>query len=201
MLKIENLSVKLKEDVLFRCDSVEIESGKNVLVIGENNTGKTIFLQSIHGEFRNYDGTILWKEKAFSKKKRTSILIDSTFHLIQEKSIYYNITLPFGKINSALEQEIIDTCFLGNLETIFKSKVKHCSRSDQKMIEIIRAVVQQPELILIDDIDDYFDDKKFVLLCKIMKTLKKTTVISTSKKRLSDFDQLYRIQNGVVVFL
>jgi ABC-type multidrug transport system ATPase subunit len=205
MLSIENLCIKSNDKTLLELDSLQLQAGESMLLIGDNNSGKTLFLQTIHGTYRKYEGDIFIKEKPafFYKKRKASIYIDYPFQLLTDKSIFKNITLPLGKVKPALQETIVDLCNLVELGEIYETPVNEFSRSDRKLIEIIRAIIQTANLVLIDDLDQYFDEKRLLKMQELITfgIKEKSSFIVTSKQPISLFDKKYRIQNGKVVML
>jgi len=68
-------------------------------------------------------------------------------------------------------------------------------------LELIRATVQLPYLILVDDMDNYFDAVKLKTATEILSYATKngSSVLVTSKQKLEDFNAYYRIQNKKLV--
>ena len=59
-----------------------------------------------------------------------------------------------------------------------------------------------PVVILVDDIDNYFDDVNMSILFELLEQSKKDfSFIATSKKLIERFKNVYRIQNKNVVKL
>jgi len=205
MLKIENLALLIEYEKLFTLDSFILSDKQKAIIVGNNDTGKSLFLKAIHGEHTEFEGNIFIKEKPaiFYKKRKKTILIENSVKFLPKESIWKNIVLPLDKEKSKKEEKINDLCNIAGLGEIYNSNADNLSYSSQKLVELIRAVIQQPYLILIDDIDNYFDDIKMVRVNEIMKfvTDNGTSIICTSKKKLEDFDVYCRIQNGKMVQL
>ena len=94
MLKIENFSISAQDSIVFSLDKFLAENANKVNIVGSNRTGKTIFFRAIHGEYFDFSGDIYIKEKppVFYKKRRKTISVESTSHLLPEDSIWKNIT-------------------------------------------------------------------------------------------------------------
>jgi ABC-type sugar transport system ATPase subunit len=205
MLSIEKFCLKSNDKILFETDALQLQAGERMLLVGDNNSGKSLFLQAIHGSYTQWDGDILIKEKPtlFYKKRKLSILIDYSYQLLTDKSIYQNIILTLEKVKPAMQETISNLCSAAELGEIYVTPISEYSRSDRKITEIIRAIVQTANLILIDDIDQYFDDKRML---KIMELIafgmeQKSSFIATAKNPLPKFEKVYRIQNGKVGLL
>jgi hypothetical protein len=77
------------------------------------------------------------------------------------------------------------------------------SSSTLKMVELIRAAIQLPYIILIDDLDMYFDDIKLNQMMGIFEyaTNNGSCILATTKQRLDNFELNFRIQKGILVKL
>ena len=129
--------------------------------------------------------------------------MDNTSHLLLNESVWKNIIIPLPKVTARQKQKIMELCIISQLGDKIGSKVKALSFSSKKFIELIRAVIQLPQIILIDDLENYFDDKNLIKALEICNFALNsgTSLIATSKRKLDNFDTHYRIQNNKVVKL
>ncbi len=202
MLKIEHFALSLEKERLMVIEEISLSSGKKVLFFGNNETGKTLFLKSIHGDFSKFEGNILIEEKplSFYKKKKQSFLLENTTHLLPDETVWKNIILPLPKVSGHIKKKIIELCFVAGLHKKIQSKVKDLSYSSQKFIELIRAVIQLPSIILIDDVDHFFDGKNLLKAFDVCEFAinSGSSIVATSKTKLENFDMYYRIQDRKV---
>lgn len=205
MLKIEGFSLSRENKKFMLINELLIGSGMRVNIFGNNDTGKSLFLRSLHGDYHDFGGQILIKDKPllFYKKKKRTILLDNTSHLLINESVWKNIIIPLPKVTARQKQKILELCTISQLADKIGSKVKTLSFSSKKFIELIRAVIQLPQIILIDDLENYFDDKNMIKALEICTFALNsgTSLIATSKRKLDNFDIHYRIQNNKVVKL
>jgi len=205
MLKIEGFSLAKENKKIMLINEMLIGSGMRVNIFGNNDTGKSLFLKSLHGDHHDFGGKILLKDKPllFYKKKKKTILLDNTSHLLPNESVWKNIIIPLPKVTARQKQKITELCMISQLGDKIGSKVKTLSFSSRKFIELIRAVIQLPQIILIDDLENYFDDINMIKALEICNFALNsgTSLIATSKRKLDNFDTHYRIQNNKVVKL
>ncbi len=205
MLKIEGFSLSRENEKFMLINELLIGSGMRVNIFGNNDTGKSLFLRSLHGDYHDFGGQILIKDKPllFYKKKKRTILLDNTSHLLMNESVWKNIIIPLPKVTVRQKQKILELCMISQLGDKIGSKVKALSFSSKKFIELIRAVIQIPQIILIDDLENYFYDKNMIKALEICNFALNsgTSLIVTSKRKLDNFDTHYRIQNNKVVKL
>ena len=205
MLKIEGYSLSRENEKFMLINELLIGSGMRVNLFGNNDTGKSLFLRSLHGDYHDFGGQILIKDKPllFYKKKKRTILLANTSHLLMNESVWKNIIIPLPKVTARQKQKNLELCMISQLGDKIGSKVKALSFSSKKFIELIRAVIQLPQIILIDDLENYFDDKNMIKALEICNFALNsgTSLIATSKRKLDNFDTHYRIQNNKVVKL
>lgn len=204
MLNIEHFALTFAKSRSMVIDKIEIANGQKILFFGDNKIGKSLFLQAIHGRHSKYAGTIQYKGKSsYFKKKEASILLEITSHVIPEETLWNNITIPFDKISKRQKIKIFELLKIVELSPKIGLKQNQLSFSETKTLELIRAVMQLPHLILIDDLDMYFDDKNYLKVMDILQYAigNGTTVIATAKRKLEYFDEYYREQDKKIVKL
>lgn len=204
MLQFKDFRLMSDQELIF-AENIDIEYGKSVQFIGANASGKTLLLKTIYGDYNQYEGDLLIKAKQalFYKKKKSSILILRETYLFDNESVWKNLTLPFGILKKWQKDKLMDYSEIAGLSNKIDSKVSEISSSEKKKIEIIRAAVQMPYILLIDDYDTYFDNKEQSRLKEIFDhSIKGGTVVAVStKNRLENFDYSLKIQNGILVKL
>lgn len=203
MLKIEHFALTIGQQRLMVIEELMIANGKKVLIYGENEAGKTLFLKAIHGEHNKFAGSIQIQEKPVShfRKRKNTILLENQMHLLPKETLWKNITLPFDKLSKQQKIRIFEMLKLVELNPRIGSKVQNLSFSACKFIELIRAVVQQPYLILMDDLDNFFDEKKYVKAMEICQFALSsgTSIVATSRARLDVFDDYYLVSDRKVI--
>ncbi len=205
MLKIEGFSLSRENEKFMLINEMLIGSSMRVNIFGNNDTGRSLLLRSIHGDYFDYGGQIMIKDKSalFYKKKKKTILIDNTSHLLVNESVWKNIIIPLPKVTARQKQKIMELCVMAQLGDKMGVKTKILSSSSKKFIELIRAVIQLPQIILIDDLENYFDDKNMITALEICNFALNNgaSIIATSKRKLDNFDVNYRIQDNKMVKL
>jgi ABC-type ATPase involved in cell division len=203
MLKIEHFALTIGQERLMVIDELLIANGKKVLISGENETGKTQFLKAIHSDHNKFAGNIHIYEKpvSFYKKRKNTILLENQMHLLPNDTLWNNITLPFERLSKQQKIRIFEMLKVVELSPRIGAKVKNLSFSACKFIELIRAVVQRPYLILIDDLDNFFDENRFqkaIELCHFAIS-SGTSIIATSRSKLDNFDDYFVVNERKLV--
>ncbi|PID28024.1 MAG: hypothetical protein CSB55_06705 [Candidatus Cloacimonadota bacterium] len=196
MLKIENISINSqKDEPLLEIKKFNLSKGEKINIIGRNKTGKSSFLKILKGDKKPDSGELSYDAK--NPKHLRILEIQILPRLVDEYSVWQNIVLPLTKITSREEKIIQDFCKIFKLVDSLDKRVKYLSFSEKKVTELIRAVVQLPHLILIDDFDVFFDDvtKSDALRLIEYAASGGTAVAAFSKIREEGFETYYRIQN------
>jgi len=205
MLKIENFTLSFENEKFMLIDDILFAGGKMINLFADNSSGKTLLLRSIHGDFTKFEGSILIKEKPplFYKKRKKTILVENQVHLLMNESVWKNITLPLEKVSPRQKQKITDLCTIAELNEKIGTKVNKLPFSSQKFVELIRAVIQLPYLILIDDMDNFFDGKNLLNALEICEYALNSgsSLLATSKNEMEHFNITCRVQDKRVVIL
>ncbi|MDY6915871.1 MAG: ATP-binding cassette domain-containing protein [Candidatus Cloacimonadota bacterium] len=205
MLKIDNLEIKSRKKRVLIAPYAIFESGISYLVLGKNNSGKSLFLKAIAGQYKAVSGDINWKEKKIfsSRFACSSIFLERNCHLLPEKTVWENLCLPFSKVTSRIKNKLTEYCHTAGISYNIETKAGHLSYSDQKFIELIRTAVQIPNIILLDDVDTYFDEINYNKALHILQSCLKNNsiLIATSRSLLENFHHTLRIQNKELLFL
>ena len=202
MLKISDFFLNKKKDNLLSVGYLEIQPGQLVNLVGDNRSGKSLLFKTIHGDYYNYSGDIIIKEKpaVLYRKRKQTALVECHSHLLYSETVWNNILLPFPRLNSRMKMKISELCLLAGIDNILQDKVRNISFSQQKFIEIIRAVVQLPYLIMIDDLDVYFDDENYKKALEVLNFAisSGSSVIVSSKQKLDQMDRVLKIETSTV---
>ena len=205
MLRIDNLEIIYKDDLLLSADYFNLNSGEKAVILGNNDSGKSLLLRAIHGTFADFKGSIFIKERSsvFYKKRKQTIYIDSTNRILENETLWKNLILPFPSLTARTKLKLTQFCEKAGIDKMLVHKAKHVSSSTLKLIEIIRAVIQLPYIIIIDDVDVFFDNNKFVKALEILDHASDngSCVMASARDRIEGFDFYYRIQNGKLVKL
>ena len=130
-------------------------------------------------------------------------MIDNTNRILENETIWKNLILPFPQMSARTRQKIGQFCDRTGLNELLTTKADRNSSSTLKLVEIIRAVIQLPYIILIDDFDLYFDEHKRKQVCEILDHAASngTCIIVTSKQKLTDFELNFHIHDNKLVKL
>ena len=169
MLLINNLSFSRNETKIFENLNLSL-SNKNIIQIkGRNGSGKTTFLKVILNILEPNNGEIIWKGKNIKKNifdfyKQTTFIMDnntSTRELSVEDNINFWRGLASSKLNN---EEIFELLNKLNIKKYYKTKVMYLSSGERKKLELIRLILEQKKLWVLDEPFNHLVDLSIEIL-------------------------------------
>ena len=160
MLKIENLNVRYGGIHAIRGISLEVPIGKIVTLIGANGAGKSSTLRSVAGLVKSKTGSISWKGKSIIGLLPEEIVMSGVALCPEGRRIFPQLTvlenLKLGgysrKDKSGLEDSIERAFRLfPRLKERVWQKGGTLSGGEQQMLALARAMMSDPELIMMDE--------------------------------------------------
>ena len=169
MLLINNLSFSRNETKIFENLNLSLTNKKMIQIKGRNGSGKTTFLKVILNILEPNNGEIIWKGKNIKKNifdfyKQTTFIMDnntSTRELSVEDNINFWRGLSSSKLNN---EEIFELLNKLNIEKYYKTKVMYLSSGERKKLELIRLILEQKKLWILDEPFNHLDDLSIEIL-------------------------------------
>lgn len=194
--------------------SFSIKKGETVGVIGATGSGKSTILKLLLGLYDFYSGEIYWCGQKLCpsviRQMRNTVSVVFQNDFLYSASILENIAFGKKVSNSIIEQAIqiaqaVD--FInkkGGLEYKLSVKASDLSGGQKQRLLISRALISQPELLILDDATsalDYETDAKFRNALSEYLQNKKTTVIITAQRisSIKNADKIIVLQNGRII--
>ena len=169
MLLINNLSFFRNETKIFENLNLSLSNKSIIQIKGRNGSGKTTFLKVILNILEPNNGEIFWKGKNIKKNifdfyKQTTFIMDnntSTRELSVEDNINFWRGLSSSKLNN---EEIFELLNKLNIEKYYKTKVMYLSSGERKKLELIRLILEQKRLWVLDEPFNHLDDLSVEIL-------------------------------------
>lgn len=192
-------SVNVLENV-----NVTLESGRIYGVVGKNGSGKTMLLRALaglilptSGEVR-VDGKVLGKDISFPE--RLGILLEKPSFL-PHLTGYENLKLLAKIRKIAGDEKIQSLMALFNLDWKADKKFRKYSLGMKQKLGIIQAVMEDPEILILDEPFNALDEGSVEIVRKMLKDLKekqKLIVMTSHHKEDIELlcDQTFLISEG-----
>lgn len=203
-LNIENL-VKFynKENPLIKDLNFTVNKGEFVSFIGESGSGKTTFLKCLAGLEKinsgsiELNGNILNNENSFVEPNKRKIgFVFQDYPLFPHLNVLENISINLEKNFFSKIDYILD---LTNLKHLKKRFPDQLSGGEQQRVCLARALVREPELLLLDEPFSNLDSNiKATIqeeIHKIIKETKTTTILVTH-----DISDTFNISDKILIF-
>jgi len=169
MLLINNLSFSRNETKIFENLNLSLSNREITQIKGRNGSGKTTFLKVILNILEPKSGEIIWKGKNIKKNifgfyNQTTFIMDnntSTRELSVENNINFWKGLASSKLNN---QEIFKLLKKLDIEKYYKTKVMYLSSGERKKLELLRLILEQKKLWVLDEPFNHLDDLSIEIL-------------------------------------
>ena len=169
MLLINNLSFSRNENKIFENLNLSLNNGEMIQIKGRNGSGKTTFLKVILNILEPESGEIIWKGNSIKKNifdfyKQTTFIMDnntSTRELSVEDNINFWKGLSSSKLNN---EEILKLLNKLNLEKYYKTRLMYLSSGERKKLELLRLILEQKKLWILDEPYNHLDDISIEIL-------------------------------------
>ena len=206
-IKVDNVTKIIKKVKVLDHVSLEFESGKITGLKGINGSGKTMIMRIISGLIRPTEGKVFINGRELKKEmdfpESIGVLIDSPAFL-DGYSAYDNLRYMASVKNKVSGEEIKDLLKKVELADAGKKKYKYFSLGMKQRLGIAAAIMEHPDIILIDEPTNALDSKGVEMVKCILQQEKErgALIVLTCHdysvlKELSD--SIYFIEEGRVV--
>ena len=154
IIKVENVSLKIKKDIILDKINVNFEKGKIHGLIGRNGSGKTMLMKCICGFVKVTSGQVIVDNKVVGKDcdfpDNIGVIIE-TPGFIPYYSGFRNLKL-LAKINN----KIIDNDIKKSMESVglnpnLKRAVGKYSLGMRQRLGLAQAIMENPEILILDE--------------------------------------------------
>ncbi|HPT72491.1 MAG TPA: ATP-binding cassette domain-containing protein [Candidatus Cloacimonadota bacterium] len=202
MLIIENFYLRAGSDAILHVPNIHIPSGERALLCANNATGKTQLLRAIRYPQPEFNGSIQLREPEGSKhKNNTCILLELAPHLLKDETVWQNLVLPFKRINDVQERKLFHYLKFVGMEDMTDRKIRSCSFAQMKLVELVRSLLIEPYLLLLDDLDKFFDKDRYEMCLRLLEHINASgcSVFATSVQPLPGFNACFTVKDKELI--
>ena len=166
MIKIEGVSKSYGNGAPALSNlNLEIEEGEFVFVVGASGSGKSTFIKLLLKELNPTEGTIVvdnvnlskLKSRGTAKYRRKVGVVFQDFRLLQDRDVYSNIAFAQRVIGASpreIKKNVARVLSLVGLSEKYRSNPSELSGGEQQRVALARALVNKPQYILADDLQE-----------------------------------------------
>ena len=219
MIKVSNLKKEFiqgqeRTEVLKGID-LNVEEGEFVAIMGPSGSGKSTLLQLLGGLDVPTEGDIVINQNNLSnmtEKERTIFrrkymgFIFQNYQLLPSLSVEENIAFPLhadGSLTKKKNQIIIELLDSVGLKGLGRKRANLLSGGQQQRVAIARALVNNPSVLLADELTGNLDRVKaeeiLVLLSRFNRVNNQTIIMVTHDIFAAGFaDRIILFKDGVI---
>lgn len=155
MLILNNVHSYYGKSHILQGVQLQVQKNQIATLLGRNGAGKTTTLKTIMGLIQTRDGEIIYKDKQIMGLKSFEIARGGIGYVPEDRKIFSDLTVVenleiASKKNSRWNLARIFDMF-PRLEERGNNKGKQLSGGEQQMLAIARALVNEPDLLLLDE--------------------------------------------------
>ncbi len=194
--------------------SINVQAGEIVGLLGPNGAGKTTTFNMVVGVVRPDEGAVLFEDVDVTRKPMHLRARLGMGYLTQEPSVFRKLTVEQNIL------AILETCKMGrderdirlkylleelDLTALANSRAYMLSGGEKRRLEITRALVTSPKLLMLDEPFAGIDPIAVYEVQKIIRKLKERGlgILITDhnvRETLKLVDRAYLIHKGEVVY-
>ena len=179
MIKTESLKFSYDGKKYFNFPDINLDSGENLLIIGNSGIGKTTLLHLLAGILKPESGSINISSTDISKFSDTELdkfrgdnigIVFQKPHFISSLTINENLKLAkylSPSKTSGDAKKILESL---NIKDKYQQKPNQLSEGEKQRASIALALINSPSLILADEPTSSLDDFNCDNVIKLLKT-------------------------------
>lgn len=208
IIKIDNLKKSFKDVNAVNDISFKVKEGELFSFLGVNGAGKSTTINIISGVLKKDSGKVHIcgydiDENPNGIKSKIGIVFQNSV-LDKKLSAYENLKYRanlYGIFGSAFKSRLEEMTELLDLKDILKRPLTKLSGGQKRRIDIARALIHNPELLILDEPTTGLDPKTRIIVWSVIEKLRKDnglTVFLTTHymEEATDSDYVVIIDSG-----
>jgi ABC-type branched-subunit amino acid transport system ATPase component len=208
LLTVENLDVCYGHAQVLHGVSLRLNEGELVCVVGRNGAGKTTLLKTIGGFVSPANGTVEFRGERIDGMPLEQVARLGIKYVYQDKRVFSELTvrenleLAAYATGQSLDEAIAKVVAIHpKMGTFLNSKAKGLSGGERQILLIGRALVGDPQLLLVDEPTEGLAAIIIGEIIDILLKMKKRITMVVVEQNLSTVarlaDRVYVMKEGV----
>ncbi len=183
-VKFENIKFSYnKENGLIEKLNIDVKSGQMVAIVGKTGAGKTTLINLLMRFYDVQEGAIKIDGVDIREMKRDDLR--SMFGMVLQDTWLFNGTIfdniKYGRFD-ATKEEVMEAAKIANVDHFIKTlpngydmvlneEASNISQGEKQLLTIARAILKNPEILILDEATSSVDTRLELLLQKAMKNV------------------------------
>lgn len=203
VIRLENVSKKFSSEEVIKNISMEFQKGRIYGIVGKNGSGKTVLFKLIAGYLKPSSGDIFVMGKKIGVDvdfPQSMGLVIETPGFLPQYTAYQNLQYLAGIRKVIAKEEIASAIRMVGLEPDSRKKVGKYSLGMRQRLGIAQAIMEKPELILLDEPMNGLDKKGIADVKQLLRELAaegKTILMSSHyAEDMQVCDEVFEMEDG-----
>jgi ABC-type lipoprotein export system ATPase subunit len=180
MLRTHNIEFSYSNKKKFVFPNIECQRGEQLLLLGASGVGKTTLLHLLGGLLHPTQGEILVNQQPLAALKGAMLdqfrgrnigIIFQQPHFLRALTVEENLILAQQLVGFKPDKSLINNYLEKlNVAHLRTNKTTHLSVGEQQRINIVRALINRPVLLLADEPTSALDDANCKEVLALLKT-------------------------------
>lgn len=210
VLQLKNINKYFGKNHVIKNVNLNFEKGHFITFLGPSGCGKTTLLRMIAGFYEPDEGEILLNGKNIEKVPpydRNTAMVFQEYALFPHMNVFDNVSYGLRvkkKSKDEIEKRVEQALALMQLEGMEKRFPNQMSGGQQQRVAVARALVMNPEVLLLDEplsnLDAKLRENVRVELRQIQQKMGLSTIYVThdQSEALSMSDAIVVLKDGIV---
>lgn len=173
-LQIQNLKRTYEDKVALDISDLEISSGSFIGIIGPNGAGKSTFVKLLAGIDPISRGKVLYNQKKLHKNSEVYQKMTLIFQkpYLFRTSVFDNIAYPLkirGEKPEVIKEKVEKLLVDLGLQDLRDQPGKTLSGGESQKVALARALVFEPELLLLDEPTANIDPQSIMVMERVLR--------------------------------